>query len=145
MEDKTPSGQPIVDREKVCQTHHFVRSWNHPHLTGQKKAAPFLIRAFVKTGSFHRLSQFEDVPLPLADELQIFTWYVSFPSFFLLSFLTRGVNRGKKKGKMRRSMSSSQRFVIRHPAPSSTATLSPATPSARSMPTRATADSLRRR
>ncbi|KAI9453459.1 Sin3 associated polypeptide p18-domain-containing protein [Lactarius psammicola] len=75
MEDKTPSGQPIVDREKVRQTHRFVRSWNHPHLTGQKKkTAPFLIRAFVKAGSFHRLSQFEDGPLPLADELQIFTW-----------------------------------------------------------------------
>ncbi|KAI9447373.1 histone deacetylase complex protein [Lactarius indigo] len=53
MEDKTPSGQPIVDREKT---------------------APFLIRAFVKTGSFHRISQFEDGPLPIADELQIFTW-----------------------------------------------------------------------
>ncbi|KAI0265891.1 Sin3 associated polypeptide p18-domain-containing protein [Gloeopeniophorella convolvens] len=53
MEDKTPSGQPIVDREKT---------------------APFLIRAFVKVGTFHRLSQFQDGPLPLADELQIFTW-----------------------------------------------------------------------
>ncbi|KAH8979365.1 Sin3 associated polypeptide p18-domain-containing protein [Lactarius hatsudake] len=53
MEDKTPSGQPIVDREKT---------------------APFLIRAFVKTGSFHRISQFEDGPVPIADELQIFTW-----------------------------------------------------------------------
>ncbi|KAI0245873.1 Sin3 associated polypeptide p18-domain-containing protein [Lactifluus subvellereus] len=53
MEEKTPAGQPIVDREKT---------------------APFLIRAFVKVGSFHRLSQFQDGPLPLADELQIFTW-----------------------------------------------------------------------
>jgi hypothetical protein len=40
MEDKTPSGQPIVDREKV---RWLVRSWNHPHLTGQKKRQlPFL-------------------------------------------------------------------------------------------------------
>jgi len=53
MEEKTPAGQPIVDREKT---------------------APFLIRAFVKVGSFHRISQFQDGPLPLADELQIFTW-----------------------------------------------------------------------
>ncbi|KAH9971396.1 Sin3 associated polypeptide p18-domain-containing protein [Lactifluus volemus] len=53
MEDKTPAGQPIIDREKT---------------------APFLIRAFVKVGSFHRLSQFQDGPLPMADELQIFTW-----------------------------------------------------------------------
>ncbi|KAI0284868.1 Sin3 associated polypeptide p18-domain-containing protein [Russula brevipes] len=53
MEDKTPAGQPIVDREKT---------------------APFLIRAFVKVGSFHRLAQFQDGPLPVADELQIFTW-----------------------------------------------------------------------
>ncbi|KAN0126381.1 Sin3 associated polypeptide p18 (SAP18) domain containing protein [Russula decolorans] len=53
MEEKTPAGQPIVDREKT---------------------APFLIRAFVKVGSFHRLSQFQDGPLPIPDELQIFTW-----------------------------------------------------------------------
>lgn len=53
MEEKTPAGQPIVDREKT---------------------APFLIRAFVKVGSFHRLSQFQDGPLPITDELQIFTW-----------------------------------------------------------------------
>jgi len=53
MEEKTPSGQPIIDREKT---------------------APFLIRAFVKTGSFHRLAQFQDGPLPIVDELQIFTW-----------------------------------------------------------------------
>ncbi|KAI0301544.1 Sin3 associated polypeptide p18-domain-containing protein [Multifurca ochricompacta] len=53
MEEKTPAGQPIIDREKT---------------------APFLIRAFVKIGSFHRLPQFQDGPLPIADELQIFTW-----------------------------------------------------------------------
>ncbi|KAI9462052.1 histone deacetylase complex protein [Russula earlei] len=53
MEEKTPSGQPIVDREKT---------------------APFLIRAFVKVGSFHRLTQFQDGLLPIVDELQIFTW-----------------------------------------------------------------------
>ncbi|KAH9986133.1 Sin3 associated polypeptide p18-domain-containing protein [Russula vinacea] len=53
MEEKTPAGQPIVDREKT---------------------APFLIRAFVKVGSYHRLAQFQDGPLPIPDELQIFTW-----------------------------------------------------------------------
>ncbi|TFY81049.1 hypothetical protein EWM64_g2960 [Hericium alpestre] len=53
METTTPAGQPIVDREKT---------------------APFLIRAFIKPGSFHRLAQFQDGPLPTADEQQIFTW-----------------------------------------------------------------------
>ncbi|KAI0043493.1 hypothetical protein FA95DRAFT_1609352 [Auriscalpium vulgare] len=53
MEPKTPSGQPIVDREKT---------------------APFLIRTFVKVGSFHRLAQFQDGPIPVGDEQQIFTW-----------------------------------------------------------------------
>ncbi|TFK94918.1 hypothetical protein K466DRAFT_475324 [Polyporus arcularius HHB13444] len=53
MEDTTPAGKPIVDREKT---------------------APFLIRAFVKIGAYHRLNQFEDGPLPIADEQQIYTW-----------------------------------------------------------------------
>ncbi|KAL7282763.1 hypothetical protein ACG7TL_004238 [Trametes sanguinea] len=53
MEDTTPAGKPIVDREKT---------------------APFLIRTFIKIGTFHRLQQFEDGPLPLADEQQIYTW-----------------------------------------------------------------------
>ncbi|KAJ3967055.1 Sin3 associated polypeptide p18-domain-containing protein [Lentinula raphanica] len=38
------------------------------------KTAPFLIRTFVKIGSFHRLSLFEDSTLPTTDEQQIFTW-----------------------------------------------------------------------
>ncbi|THU91055.1 hypothetical protein K435DRAFT_968372 [Dendrothele bispora CBS 962.96] len=49
----TPAGQPIIDREKT---------------------APFLIRTFIKIGSFHRLSLFEDGTLPTTDEQQIFTW-----------------------------------------------------------------------
>lgn len=49
----TASGQPIVDREKTV---------------------PFLVRAFIKVGGFHRLNQFEEGPLPIADEQQIFTW-----------------------------------------------------------------------
>ncbi|KAI0920797.1 hypothetical protein AcW1_005029 [Taiwanofungus camphoratus] len=53
MEDTTPAGRPIVDREKT---------------------APFLIRTFIKIGSFHRLTQFEDGQLPIVDEQQIFTW-----------------------------------------------------------------------
>ncbi|KAI8989882.1 Sin3 associated polypeptide p18-domain-containing protein [Trametes punicea] len=53
MEDTTPAGRPIVDREKT---------------------APFLIRTFIKIGTFHRLQQFEDGPLPIADEQQIYTW-----------------------------------------------------------------------
>lgn len=39
------------------------------------QTAPFLIRAFIKIGSFHRVAQFEDGPLPITDEQQIFTWY----------------------------------------------------------------------
>ncbi|KAH9927334.1 Sin3 associated polypeptide p18-domain-containing protein [Fomitopsis serialis] len=53
MEDTTPSGRPIIDRGKT---------------------APFLIRTFIKIGSFHRVAQFEDGPIPTADEHQIFTW-----------------------------------------------------------------------
>ncbi|KII94727.1 hypothetical protein PLICRDRAFT_693069 [Plicaturopsis crispa FD-325 SS-3] len=40
----------------------------------REKTAPFLIRAFVKVGGFHRLSLFEDGTLPIADETQLFTW-----------------------------------------------------------------------
>ncbi|KAF9234359.1 Sin3 associated polypeptide p18-domain-containing protein [Melanogaster broomeanus] len=53
METTTPAGQPVVSRDKT---------------------APFLIRSFVKIGSFHRLSLFEEGTLPTADEHQIFTW-----------------------------------------------------------------------
>ncbi|KAI1791101.1 histone deacetylase complex protein [Ganoderma leucocontextum] len=53
MEDTTSSGKPIVDREKT---------------------SPFLIRTFVKIGNYHRLAQFEDGPLPLSDEQQVYTW-----------------------------------------------------------------------
>ncbi|KAK0443918.1 histone deacetylase complex protein [Desarmillaria tabescens] len=53
MNETTPAGQPIVSREKT---------------------APFLIRTFIKIGSFHRIGQFEDGPLPTTDEQQIFTW-----------------------------------------------------------------------
>ena len=38
-------------------------------------AAPFLIRTFVKAGTFHRLPLFEGTR-PATDEQQIFTWYV---------------------------------------------------------------------
>ncbi|GLB34275.1 putative sin3 associated polypeptide p18 (SAP18) [Lyophyllum shimeji] len=53
VETTTPAGQPIVAREKT---------------------APFLIRTFVKIGSFHRLSLFEDGTLPTTDEQQLFAW-----------------------------------------------------------------------
>ncbi|KAI0751150.1 Sin3 associated polypeptide p18-domain-containing protein [Daedaleopsis nitida] len=53
MQDTTPAGKPIVDREKT---------------------APFLIRTFVKVGAYHRLAQFEEGPLPLADEQEVYTW-----------------------------------------------------------------------
>lgn len=41
------------------------------------QTAPFLIRTFIKVGSFHRVAQFEDGPLPTVDEHQIFTWYAA--------------------------------------------------------------------
>ncbi|KIM75231.1 hypothetical protein PILCRDRAFT_79224 [Piloderma croceum F 1598] len=53
VETTTPAGQPIVSREKT---------------------SPFLIRTFIKIGSFHRLTLFEDGTLPTTDEQQIFTW-----------------------------------------------------------------------
>lgn len=51
------------------------------------QTTPFLIRAFIKIGGFHRLSQFEDGTLittpgaptqnlPNPDEQQIYTWFV---------------------------------------------------------------------
>ncbi|KAF8652271.1 hypothetical protein AX16_004487 [Volvariella volvacea WC 439] len=51
--DSAPGGQSIVSRDKT---------------------APFLIRTFIKIGSFHRLTLFEDGSLPTTDEQQIFTW-----------------------------------------------------------------------
>ncbi|KAG5641509.1 hypothetical protein DXG03_004838 [Asterophora parasitica] len=53
IDTTSPAGQPIVSREKT---------------------APFLIRTFVKIGSFHRLGLFEDSTLPTTDEQQLFTW-----------------------------------------------------------------------
>ncbi|EIM89012.1 uncharacterized protein STEHIDRAFT_145790 [Stereum hirsutum FP-91666 SS1] len=45
-----------------------------PYVVDREKTAPFLIRAFVKVNGFHRPQQFEDGPLPVADEQQLFTW-----------------------------------------------------------------------
>ncbi|KAJ3905372.1 Sin3 associated polypeptide p18-domain-containing protein [Lentinula edodes] len=53
VDNASPTGQSAVVRDKT---------------------APFLIRTFVKIGSFHRLSLFEDATLPTTDEQQIFTW-----------------------------------------------------------------------
>ncbi|KAI9574375.1 Sin3 associated polypeptide p18-domain-containing protein [Boletus coccyginus] len=44
-----------------------------PHVS-REKTAPFLIRSFVKVGTFHRLSLFEEGTLPTTDEHQLFTW-----------------------------------------------------------------------
>ena len=73
MEDVTPAGKPIVDREKVCASRRSLYTMG-PHRCVQ--TAPFLIRTFVKIGTYHRLNQFEDGPLPVADEQQIYTWCV---------------------------------------------------------------------
>ncbi|KAJ6519362.1 histone deacetylase complex protein [Mycena sanguinolenta] len=40
----------------------------------REKTAPFLVRAFLKIGSFHRITLFEDGTLPTTDEQQLFTW-----------------------------------------------------------------------
>ncbi|KAJ7823599.1 histone deacetylase complex protein [Mycena olivaceomarginata] len=40
----------------------------------RQKTAPFLIRTFLKIGSFHRITLFEDGTLPTTDEQQLFTW-----------------------------------------------------------------------
>ncbi|KAJ7139657.1 Sin3 associated polypeptide p18-domain-containing protein [Mycena epipterygia] len=40
----------------------------------REKTAPFLIRTFLKIGSFHRITLFEDGTLPTTDEQQLFTW-----------------------------------------------------------------------
>ncbi|KDR84413.1 hypothetical protein GALMADRAFT_220171 [Galerina marginata CBS 339.88] len=45
-----------------------------PPAPSREKTAPFLIRTFVKIGSFHRLTLFEDGTLPTTDEQQLFTW-----------------------------------------------------------------------
>jgi histone deacetylase complex subunit SAP18 len=69
----TPAGQPVVDREKVqtdCCLQLLLRS-SWPGL----QTAPFLIRAFIKIGTFHKTQTFEDGAVPTADEQQIFTWY----------------------------------------------------------------------
>ena len=80
IEDKTPSGQPIVGREKVCQ---LVSSWNHqarkknsfsyPHGTSLSKLA---VPSVVKIGPYRGRR----------------AWYV-------LSFLSFGIDRerGKKE------------------------------------------------
>ncbi|KIM52615.1 hypothetical protein SCLCIDRAFT_1223555 [Scleroderma citrinum Foug A] len=47
MEDTTPTGQPTVSKEKT---------------------APSLIRTFVKVGTYHRLSLFEEGMLPTTNE-----------------------------------------------------------------------------
>ncbi|KAJ7480179.1 histone deacetylase complex protein [Mycena galericulata] len=40
----------------------------------REKTVPFLIRTFVKIGSFHRITLFEDGTLPTTDEQQLFAW-----------------------------------------------------------------------
>jgi len=45
-------------------------------IPSKKKTAPLLIRTFVKSGSFHPLTLFEDATLPTADEQQPFAWHV---------------------------------------------------------------------
>lgn len=45
-----------------------------PPISHAPQTPPFLIRAFIKIGAFHRLSLFEDSTPPTTDEHQLFTW-----------------------------------------------------------------------
>ena len=65
MEETTSAGKPIVDREKVRM---YMTAYAKEVLTTCAQTAPFLIRTFVKVGAYHRLTQFEDGPLPLTDD-----------------------------------------------------------------------------
>ncbi|KAF7320080.1 hypothetical protein MKEN_00792400 [Mycena kentingensis (nom. inval.)] len=40
----------------------------------RETSTPFLIRTFIKIGSFHRINLFEDGTPPTTDEQQLFTW-----------------------------------------------------------------------
>ena len=76
VDDALPAGQSTLSREKVL--FHAQQPMDFTHIL---QTTPFLIRTFVKIGSFHRLTLFEDGALPTTDEQQIFTWYVMIPSF----------------------------------------------------------------
>lgn len=65
----SPTGHAPVAREKVCTM--FISGET---VLNHRQTAPFLIRTFVKIGSFHRLTLFEDGMLPTTDEQQLFTW-----------------------------------------------------------------------
>jgi len=68
--DDTSANQPNVSREKVNLNNIYFGM-----MADSSQTAPFLIRTFVKIGSFHRLTLFEDGTLPTTDEQQLFTWY----------------------------------------------------------------------
>ncbi|KAF8805989.1 hypothetical protein BYT27DRAFT_7141473 [Phlegmacium glaucopus] len=55
-----------MDLDETTQTEQSTPS--------REKTIPFLIRTFVKIGSFHRLTLFEDGTLPTTDEQQLFSW-----------------------------------------------------------------------
>lgn len=67
--DSTAPGNASSARETV---HSVLYNWRITLTVIQ--TAPFLVRAFVKIGSFHRLSLFEDGSVPTTDEQQLFTW-----------------------------------------------------------------------
>jgi hypothetical protein len=67
--DSTPPENASSARETVPSVLYSRRT-----ILTVVQAAPFLVRTFVKIGSFHRLSLFEDGSLPTTDEQQLFTW-----------------------------------------------------------------------
>ena len=74
MAETVSSNRPIVDREKVRASSSVTQTSDGANSATNIQTAPFLIRTFLKIGAFHRLAQFEEGPLPIVDEQQIFTW-----------------------------------------------------------------------
>jgi hypothetical protein len=67
-----------IDRATVCMPSILVSSTHYG-----LQQAPFLIRTFIKPHAHHRILDFEGQP-PIADELQVYTWYAL---FFSVPFL----------------------------------------------------------
>lgn len=108
----TPSGQPIVSREKVGFEDFSATK------PDQRQTAPFLIRTFVKLGGHHRLTLFEDGALPTTDEHQIFTWCVFVLLFDPVPALTTHYRRDATLREVLttlRASSSATAQELRHP------------------------------
>ncbi|KAH8793863.1 hypothetical protein DL96DRAFT_1739055 [Flagelloscypha sp. PMI_526] len=61
----------------MAESLHVGTAKDEVHLT-------FLVHTFVKVDKFHRMDVFDDGPLPISDEHQIFTWKVPIFVFWYL-------------------------------------------------------------